>query len=97
VNLEYLKKEKLKTKLLGRGFAWLDTGTHDSMLGASEFIAVVEKRQGHKIGCIEEVAYRMGYITKEQLIELAKPFMKSQYGEYIMKVVKEDQKANHAM
>ncbi len=89
LNREYLKMGKLTVNLLGRGFAWLDTGTHDAMLEASEFIAIVEKRQGHKIGCIEEVAYRMGYIGRDRLIDLAKPLMKSGYGEYLMKIADE--------
>ncbi len=97
VNIEYLKIGKLKATLLGRGFAWLDTGTHESMLSASEFIAIVEKRQGHKIGCIEEIAYRMGYIDKAKLSELIKPLMKSGYGEYLMGILKDDTGVNHAV
>ncbi len=97
VNIEYLKQGKLKVNLLGRGFAWLDTGRHDTMLEASEFIAIVEKRQGHKIGCIEEIAYRMGYIDRKQLLEITKPLMKSGYGEYLMGVVKDEPGANHAL
>ncbi|MGO9614014.1 MAG: glucose-1-phosphate thymidylyltransferase RfbA [Dissulfurispiraceae bacterium] len=96
VNLAYLKKGSLEVELLGRGFAWLDTGTHDSMLEASEFIAIVEKRQEYKIGCVEEIAYRMGYIEKHQFIELAKPLMKSGYGEYLMRIAKEERRFNHA-
>ncbi len=88
VNNEYLKRNKLKVKLLGRGFAWLDTGTHLSLIEASEFIATVEKRQGLKIACIEEIAYLNGWISKEQLKKLAKPLIKSGYGEYILKLVK---------
>jgi len=97
VNVKYLKQDKLKVNLLGRGFAWLDTGKHDTMLEASEFIAIVEKRQGHKIGCIEEIAYRMGYIDREQLLEITKPLMKSGYGEYLMGVAKDEPGANHAL
>lgn len=97
VNIEYLKQGKLKVNLLGRGFAWLDTGRHDTMLEASEFIAIVEKRQGHKIGCIEEIAYRMGYIDRKQLLEITKPLMKSGYGEYLMSIAKEDLGVNHAL
>lgn len=97
LNVEYLKRGKLTASLLGRGFAWLDTGTHDSMLEASEFIAIVEKRQGHKIGCIEEVAFRMGYIDRGQLIELTKPLMKSGYGEYLMRVAQQEPGVNHAI
>ena len=97
VNIEYLKIGKLKATLLGRGFAWLDTGTHESMLSASEFIAIVEKRQGHKIGCIEEIAYRMGYIDKAKLSGLIKPLMKSGYGEYLMGILTDDSGVNHAV
>lgn len=97
LNIEYLKIGKLKAHLLGRGFAWLDTGTHESMLSASEFIAIVEKRQGHKIGCIEEIAYRMGYIDKDKLTELIKPLMKSGYGEYLMAILNDDTGVNHAI
>lgn len=97
VSAEYLKRGKLRAKILGRGFAWLDTGTPDSMLEAGEFISIIEKRQGHKIGCIEEVAYRMGCISKEQLIELAKPLMKSGYGGYLMRVVNEEPGVNNAV
>ena len=84
---EYLKKGKLKVSLLDRGTAWLDTGTFGSMNDASEFIRVIEKRTGLKIGCPEEIAYREGFITKEQLIELAKPLEKSGYGKYLLKLV----------
>jgi glucose-1-phosphate thymidylyltransferase len=97
LNLEYLKMGRLKANLLGRGFAWLDTGTHESMLSASEFIAIVEKRQGHKIGCIEEIAYRMGYIDREKLSEIIKPLMKSGYGEYLMRILKDETGVNHAI
>jgi len=85
VNSEYLKMGKLKVKLLGRGYAWLDTGTYDSLIDASVFIKTVEERQGLKIGCIEEVAYRMGYINKKQLQKLAVE-IKTAYGEYLQKV-----------
>jgi len=89
VNIEYLKKKKLKAKLLGRGFAWLDAGNCDSMLEASNFINIIEKRQGYKIGCIEEIAYRMSYIDKKQLLFLSKSLMKSGYGKYLLKIAKE--------
>jgi glucose-1-phosphate thymidylyltransferase len=85
----YLLKNTLQVKLLGRGFAWLDTGTHESLLEASNFIEIIEKRQSQKIACIEEIAYLMGYITKEQLIEHAKMLGKNQYGDYLFKVAGE--------
>lgn len=84
LNREYLKTNKLKVKLLGRGFAWLDTGTHDSLLEASNFVQTVQKRQGLYIACIEEIAYRNMFITKEQLQSLAEPLMKTEYGQYLM-------------
>ncbi len=83
VNREYLKQKKLKVAVFNRGFAWLDTGTFDSLHDASEFVRVIEKRQSFKIGCIEEIAYRMGYIDKKQLEVLAEKFKKSGYGEYL--------------
>ena len=84
VNKEYLKRGKLKVSVLDRGTAWLDTGTFASLMQASQFVQVIEERQGLKIGCIEEVAYRMGYITKAQLQRLAQPLLKSGYGNYLM-------------
>ena len=90
LNLIYLKENKLNLQVLGRGIAWLDTGTHDSMLQASNYIATIEQRQGLKVACLEEIAYRNGLINKEQLIELAQPLLKNQYGEYLMMVSKED-------
>jgi glucose-1-phosphate thymidylyltransferase len=87
VNGEYLKKGRLKVELMGRGFAWLDTGTHESLLEASEFIATIERRQGLKIACIEEIAYRLGYINKEQLSRLAEPLKKNAYGQYLLRIV----------
>jgi glucose-1-phosphate thymidylyltransferase len=89
LNRLYLNEGLLEVKLLGRGMAWLDTGTFDSLLQASNFIATLEQRQGLSASCIEEIAYKSGYITKEQLIELAKPIAKSQYGQYILKVANE--------
>lgn len=89
LNKVYLAKNKLSVELFGRGFAWLDTGTHESLLDASEFIATVEKRQGLKVACIEEVAYLLGYITKEQLISLAGKY-KNEYGEYLETVSREN-------
>ncbi len=86
LNRLYLNEGRLKVKLLGRGFAWLDTGTHDSLLQASNFIATIEQRQGLKISCIEEIAFKKGYINREQLLELAKPLLKNQYGEYLCKL-----------
>ncbi len=86
VNQEFLKDKELKVQLLGRGFAWLDTGTHDSLSEASTFIEVLEKRQGLKIACLEEIAYSRGWITKEKLQELAKPMIKNQYGQYLLKL-----------
>lgn len=87
VNKEYLKRGKLKVSILSRGTAWLDTGTIDSLIEASTFVQVIEKRQGFKIGAIEEVAYRMEYIDKKQLKELAEPLVKSGYGEYLLSVI----------
>ncbi|MGV8094814.1 MAG: glucose-1-phosphate thymidylyltransferase RfbA [Mangrovibacterium sp.] len=86
LNRLYLNEGRLKVKLLGRGFAWLDTGTHDSLLQASNFIATIEQRQGLKISCIEEIAFKKGYINKEQLLALAQPLLKNQYGEYLCKL-----------
>lgn len=86
LNRLYLEENRLNVKLLGRGFAWLDTGTHDSLLQASNFIATIEQRQGLKVSCIEEIAYKKGFITKEQLLELAKPLSKNQYGQYLIQL-----------
>lgn len=87
VNNEYLRKGKLKVSVLNRGTAWLDTGTFESLMQAADFVHVIEARQGLKIGCIEEVAYRMGYIDKQQLNKLAEPLVKSGYGKYLMSIV----------
>jgi glucose-1-phosphate thymidylyltransferase len=84
VNRAYLDMKKLRVELLGRGFAWLDTGTHDSLLDAGDFIAAIEKRQGLKVSCIEEIAYFLGYITKDQLLSLIEPVKKSSYGQYLI-------------
>jgi glucose-1-phosphate thymidylyltransferase len=84
VNKAYLEKGSLHVELLGRGFAWLDTGTHESLLEASQFIETVEKRQSLKVACLEEIAYRKGYISKEQLLTLAEPLMKNEYGQYLV-------------
>ncbi|MGS2778902.1 glucose-1-phosphate thymidylyltransferase RfbA [Robertmurraya sp. GLU-23] len=86
VNKAYLELGELNVELLGRGYAWLDTGTHASLLEASQFIETVEKRQSLKIACLEEIAYKMGYITKEKLLELAEPLKKNQYGQYLVKI-----------
>ncbi len=89
LNKIYLEEKTLNVKLLGRGMAWLDTGTHQSMLQASNFVESIEERQGLKVACLEEIAYRKGYITKEQLTELAKPLLKNQYGQYLVKIMNE--------
>jgi len=85
LNQIYLKENRLKVELMGRGYAWLDTGTHESLLEASKFIEIVENRQGLKIACLEEIAFQKGYISDNQLIELAMPLMKNQYGQYLYK------------
>ena len=89
VNAEYLKRGKLKVDLLGRGTAWLDTGTHDGLLEASNFVAIFQRRQGLYISCIEEIAYRKKYISKEQLLKLAEPMSKTNYGKYLIKIAEE--------
>jgi glucose-1-phosphate thymidylyltransferase len=85
----YLRRGDLKLELLGRGYAWLDTGTHESFLEAALFIETIQKRQGLKIACIEEIAWRLGYIDMQQLIRLAEPYLKNEYGQYLMQIVKE--------
>lgn len=89
VNQEFLKDGELKVKLLGRGFAWLDTGTHDSLSEASTFVEVIEKRQGLKIACLEEIAYSKGWINSEKLKEVAAPMVRNQYGQYLLRLIKE--------
>ena len=89
LNQMYLNEERLSVVLLGRGYAWLDTGTHESLLEASTFIETIERRQGLKVGCIEEIAYEKGYINKEELIELAQPLAKNQYGQYLLRLSEE--------
>lgn len=89
VNREYLKRGELQVETLGRGFAWLDTGTHESLLEASNFVETIEKRQGLRMACIEEVAYRMGFIDADQVRALAEPLSKNGYGEYLLEIVKE--------
>ena len=86
INNEYLRRGTLKVQPFGRGLAWLDTDTHENLLAAANFVQIVQKRQGVYIACIEEIAYRMGYITKEQLVKLAQPMLKTEYGEYLVKV-----------
>ena len=88
VNQEYLAQQKLKVQTLQRGFAWLDTGTHDSLSEASTFIEVIEKRQGLKVACLEEIAFKRGWITKEKLQEVAQPMAKNDYGKYLLSLVK---------
>ncbi len=92
VNKEYLKRNKLKVEILARGMAWLDTGTHESLLEAGNFVETIEHRQGLKISCIEEIAYSSGYISKEELIKLAEPFSKNQYGEYLLRVANQNRR-----
>lgn len=89
INQAYLQSNDLKVELMGRGFAWLDTGTHESLLEASQFIQTIEKRQSLKVACLEEIAYDKGYINKEELIALAQPLKKNQYGQYLLKRAKE--------
>ena len=91
VNKEYLKRKKLKVSILDRGTAWLDTGTFASLMQAGQFVQVIEERQGLKIGCIEEIAFKMGFITKEQLIKIATPLVKSGYGTYLLKMAEQKQ------
>lgn len=86
INNEYLSRGELRVETLGRGFAWLDTGNHDSLLDAADFVAAFQKRQGLYISCIEEIAYKRGFITKEQLLKLAEPLMKTEYGKYMVEV-----------
>ena len=91
LNRLYLEEERLNLKMMGRGMAWLDTGTHDSLLEASNFIATIENRQGLKVACLEEIAYRYGYINREQLLKLAEPLKKNHYGQYLIKIANEKQ------
>ncbi len=88
VNQEFLKDNELKVQLLGRGFAWLDTGTHDSLSEASNFVETIEKRQGLKISCLEEIAYKKGWISAEKIQKLAQPMLKNQYGQYLLELIK---------
>jgi len=91
LNQDYLNEDRLKVELMGRGYAWLDTGTHESLLEASQFIQTIENRQSLKVACLEEIAYGMGYISKAKLLELAEPLKKSQYGEYLIRRANESQ------
>ncbi len=90
MNNEYLKRGALKVKLLGRGYAWLDTGTQRSLVEATQFVQTIEDRQGFKIACVEEIAYRMGYIGEEELKKLASPLEKSGYGEYLLDILESE-------
>jgi glucose-1-phosphate thymidylyltransferase len=90
VNKAYLEREQLSVELMGRGFAWLDTGTHDSLLEAASFIATIQGRQNLKVACLEEIAYRMGYIDRKQLIQLAQPLKKNDYGQYMLRLADQD-------
>jgi glucose-1-phosphate thymidylyltransferase len=90
LNRLYLQEESLRVETLGRGYAWLDTGTHESLLQAASFVETLQDRQGLKISCPEEIAYRLGYIDKEQLCRLAAPLLKNEYGQYLMKIAGED-------
>lgn len=95
VNQVFLEDKELRVQTLGRGFAWLDTGTHDSLSEASTFVEVIEKRQGLKIACLEGIAYRKGWITTERMRELAEPMIKNQYGQYLLQVIDELERQNH--
>ena len=88
VNQAYLKEDNLQVELMGRGYAWLDTGTHESLLEAGTFIETIEKRQGLKVACLEEIAYHKGYITKQKVFELAQPLKKNNYGQYLLNLIK---------
>jgi len=92
VNIEYLRKNRLRVKIMGRGFAWLDTGTHDSLIEAGEFVKAIEDRQGLKIACIEEIAYNKGFINAEQVRSIAKQLDKSGYGDYLLKIIDQDRR-----
>lgn len=93
INQMFLAEGRLMLEKMGRGYAWLDTGTHESLLEASAFIETIEKRQGLKVACLEEIAYEMGYINKEQLLELARPLIKNQYGQYLLRLVEQEQQS----
>ena len=91
MNRVYLERDKLSVEILGRGFAWLDTGTHESLVEASIFVQTLEHRQGFKIACPEEIAYRLGFIDIEQVARLAKPLAKNEYGRYLLRLVEDEQ------
>lgn len=92
VNNEYLRRQALRVELLGRGTTWLDTGTHENLLESARFVEIIQKRQGLYVSCIEEIAYRKGYIDRDQLLKLAEPLLKTEYGQYLVKTAKEKQK-----
>ena len=89
LNEMYLEQGKLNVEMLGRGFAWLDTGTHESLLEAAQFVETIEKRQGYKIACLEEIAFNNGWLSKQQLTNLAQPFIKNSYGQYLLEIIKD--------
>ncbi|MFT7565739.1 MAG: glucose-1-phosphate thymidylyltransferase [Pseudoalteromonas distincta] len=89
LNEMYLEEGKLNVEMLGRGFAWLDTGTHESLLEAAQFVETIEKRQGYKIACLEEIAFNNGWLSKQQIIKLAQPFIKNSYGQYLLEIIKD--------
>ena len=89
VNSEYLRRGTLRVEKMRRGFAWLDTGTHETLLQAASFVQTIQARQGLKISCVEEIAYRMGYIDSAQVERLARPLLKNEYGQYLMRIIKE--------
>ena len=95
INLAYMRRGHLRVELLGRGFAWLDTGTHKSLQQASRFVEAIQERQGLKIACIEEIAFRKGYIDREQIQRLAEQMLKNEYGQYLMEIVSEREDGNH--
>lgn len=95
VNLEYLRRGQLRVELLGRGFAWLDTGTHESLQQASSFVQAIQERQGLKIACIEEIAFRKGYIDRSQIQRLAEEMLKNEYGQYLMEIISEGEDGNN--
>ena len=96
VNLEYLRRGQLQVELFGRGFAWLDTGTHEALEQATNFVKVIQERQGLKIACVEEIAFRLGYIDREQLRRFAQDMLKNEYGQYLMEILEEEKHENNA-